>query len=187
MDQEDLFIQKLKASGTQLIQAAKDSVQWVKENIQKLRNPMRIFEKTGMPTIGEMYMFSYDPKYKNILPYYDMYPLVIPIEMYADGFLGLNLHYLPPMARARLLDSLKKVANNDKYNNTTKLNVSYRLLKNYSNQFVGFENCVKRYLYAHVRSTFHQVSASEWDKAVLLPLQKWKINSNKKYAKNPPY
>ena len=113
MDQDDLFIQKLKASGAQLIRAAKDSIEWAKENIQKLRNPMRIFEKSGSPTIGEMYMFSYDPKYKDVLPYYDMYPLVIPIEMYADGFLGLNLHYLPPLARARLLDSLKKVANNN--------------------------------------------------------------------------
>lgn len=187
MDQDDLFIQKLKSSGAQLIKSARDSADWVKQNIQKLRNPLRIFDKTGMPTIGEMYMFSYDPKYKETLPFYDMYPLVIPIEMYADGFLGLNLHYLPPLARANLLSSLKKVANNDKYNDTTKLNISYRMLRNYSSQFAGFENCVKRYLYAHVRSTFHQVSASEWDKAVLLPLQRWKINSNKKYAGRPPY
>lgn len=187
MDEEDLFVQKLNSSRNQLMKAAREAGEWVSQNIQKLKNPMRVFDKSGMPNIGEMYMFTYDPKYKNTLPFYDMYPLVIPIEMYGNGFLGLNLHYLPPMARARLMDSLKKVANNNKYNDTTRLMISYEVLTAYSRQFTGYQNCIKRYLYSHVRSRFHQVSASDWDKAVMLPLQKWKVNSNKKYAQRPPY
>jgi hypothetical protein len=116
-----------------------------------------------------------------------MYPLVFPIEFYGDGFLGINLHYLPPLARAALLSNLKRLANNNKYDDSTKLNISYELLRAHAVQFKGFENCVKRYLFAHVRSSFHQVSSSDWDKAVLLPLQRWKVNSNRKYAQQPPY
>jgi len=187
MDESDIFIQKLNSSRNELIKAAKNSVDWVKQNIQKLKNPVRFFDKTGLPTIGEMYMFTYDPKHKETLPFYDVFPLVIPIEMYGDGFLGLNLHYLPPIARARLMDSLRKISNNDKYDDTTKLMVSYKVLKSYSTQLSGFENCIKRYLYSHVRSKFHQVAASEWDKAVMLPLQKWVVNKNRRYAKSPPY
>lgn len=187
MDEEDLFVQKLKSSRQQLSKAAGEAGKWLGDKIQKMKNPMRVFDKTGSPTIGEMYMFTYDPKYKETLPFYDMYPLVFPLEFYGNGFLGLNLHYLPPVARAQLMDSLKKIANNDKYNETTKLNISYDVLSRYSKQFSGFQSCIKRYLYAHVRSPFHQVSASDWDKAVMLPLQRWKVNKNKKYAGTPPY
>ena len=45
------------------------------------------------PMPGKMYFYFYDPKYKAVLPIYDRFPLVIPIEPYPDGFLGLNLHY----------------------------------------------------------------------------------------------
>ena len=62
--------------------------------------------------IGNMYMFFYDPKHKDTLPYYDGFPLVIPIGPAEKGFLGLNLHYLPPALRAKLLDGLMDTTNN---------------------------------------------------------------------------
>ena len=45
-------------------------------------------------------------KLKNKLPYYDRFPLTLPIEQYSDGFLGINLHYLSILMRIRLLDRL---------------------------------------------------------------------------------
>jgi len=56
--------------------------------------------------IGRMYFFHYDPKFKDILPVWDMFPLVIPMETYPDGFLAMNLHYLDPGSRLLLLDKL---------------------------------------------------------------------------------
>jgi hypothetical protein len=190
--QEDEFIQVLKGSARELAESAKGAVNWFKDKVtqitKKLKgDPNKVFTKDSTPEIGQMYMFAYDPKYKDTLPFYDMYPLVFPIEFYGDGFLGINLHYLPPLARAALLSNLKRLANNNKYDDSTKLNISYELLRAHAVQFKGFENCVKRYLFAHVRSSFHQVSSSDWDKAVLLPLQRWKVNSNRKYAQQPPY
>jgi hypothetical protein len=190
--QDDEFFQLLKNTGKELASSAKTAIDWFKDKASDVskklsRNQNNVFTKDAFPEIGQMYMFAYDPKYKNILPYYDAYPLVFPIEFYSDGFLGINLHYLPPLARAKLLTNLKDLANNDKYDNSTKLAISYNVLKAHSIQFNGFENCIKRYLFAHVRSSFHQVSPYDWDKAVLLPLQRWQINPNRKYARKPPY
>ncbi len=63
--------------------------------------------------IGKMYFYFYDPKTKESMPYYDQFPLVIPIEKYNDGFLGLNLHYIHPKHRMILLDKLSDTLSND--------------------------------------------------------------------------
>ena len=121
--------------------------------------------------IGRMYFFAYDPKLKDVLPVWDKFPLVIPMETYSDGFLGLNLHYLDPMSRLVLLDKLMDFANNDKYNDTTKFNLSYNLLAG-SRRFKIIEPCVKRYLLSHIRSSLIYVEPNNWETAVFLPVQK---------------
>jgi hypothetical protein len=186
------FVKLLTATGQTLNLRAKEAGQWFRDSIDRITrrqktDPKQVFNKDSTPQIGRMYMFVYDAKHKDTLPYFDMYPLVIPIEFYGDGFLGINFHYLPPLARARLLDALTDISNNDKYDDTTKLNISYEVLKISANRFKGFENCIKRYLFSQVRSGFHYVSPADWNKAVLMPIQKWHINPNKKYARNPPY
>jgi hypothetical protein len=89
------------------------------------------------------------------------------------------MHYLTPLARKKLLDSLKNLLlNNDKYNSTTKLeNLSYMVLKEYGNYFYKYQACIKRYLYGHVRSSFFLIHPSQWDKVIMLPLARWEINS----------
>ena len=61
---------------------------------------------------GFMYLFGYDPKLKNELPYYDRFPLIFPFKSDTDGFLAMNLHYLPHVFRARLMDNLYPLVNN---------------------------------------------------------------------------
>lgn len=185
------FIRLLSSAGQILGLKTKEAGKWFKKTVDDLSkfkkaDPNRVFTKDATPKIGRMYMFVYDAKGKATLPYFDMYPLVIPIEFYTDGFLGINFHYLPPVARATLLNALMKIKNNDKYDDTTKLNISYKLLKAYSTKYAGFQNCLKRYLFGHVRSSFHYVSSADWEKAVMMPTQKWSVNPNKKYAGTPP-
>lgn len=187
------FNDLLRSTAMDIASKAKAALGWYKDSIENINkkeqktDPNKIFKNVAAPEIGSMYLFVYDPKYKATLPFYDMYPLVFPIEMYRDGFLGINLHYLPPMARVSLMKSLSDIRNNNKYNQTTKLNISYELLSRYSNQFKGANNCIKRYLFAHVRSGFKYVNPSDWEKAAVLPLQRWSVNTNKRYAGTPPY
>ena len=114
--------------------------------------------------IGRMYFFFYDPKTKDVLPYYDRFPLVIPIERYSDGFLGLNLHYISPRQRFFLLDKLSVFLNNHKYDESTRFALSYDVLKNATNAFEGTP-CIKKYLYKQVKSRFLEISADEIGRA----------------------
>ena len=120
--------------------------------------------------IGRMYFYFYDPKTKDKLPYYDRFPLVIPIERYNDGFLGLNLHYIHPKQRLILLDKLSDTLTNDKYVETSRLRVSYPFLSSASKIFEATP-CIKRYLFSHIESRFLEITANEWDIAAMLPME----------------
>jgi hypothetical protein len=118
--------------------------------------------------LGHMYMFAYDPKHKETLPYYDRFPLIFPINIAKGGFLGINMHYLPPILRAKLMDSLYETITNERYNETTKLNVSYKILNNAS-KFKEFKPTLKHYLSNHVRTKLVYINPAEWDVALFLP------------------
>jgi hypothetical protein len=134
--------------------------------------------------IGKMYFYFYDPKTKDSMPYYDRFPLVIPIERYKDGFLGLNLHYIHPRHRINLLDKLSEIASNKTYNENTKLRISYDYLAASSKAFEATP-CIKRYLFSHVESRFLEIHADEWDIAVLLPMESFVgATTNKVFAES---
>jgi len=127
---------------------------------------------TAFANTGYLYFFMYDAKWKNTpqLPYYDYFPCTIPIEQYKDGFLGLNMHYLPPILRAQLFDQLLQLKRDtidrgrwDKY-----LSISYPMVKSMGNLY---KPCIKRYLNTQFRSKFAKVPFEEWENAVFLPLQ----------------
>ena len=132
----------------------------------------------GKSMLGNMYFYSYDPKWKNELPWYDMFPLVFPIEEYNNGFLGLNFHYLAPKERPILMDQLKMFATNKLYDETTKLRLRYNMLKGFT-RFKRARPTVHRYLTSKVRSKFVLVEADEWEVALFLPVEKFK-KANKK-------
>ena len=121
--------------------------------------------------IGRMFFFKYDPKWKDILPIYDKFPMVFPIEQYSDGFLGLNLHYLAYGQRLHLIQLLTQFASNKKLTPTTKLKLSYDLLQSTKTLNNLARPCIKRYLFSHVRSRFIEILPSEWQMAAALPVE----------------
>jgi hypothetical protein len=132
--------------------------------------------------IGRMYFYFYDPKTKDKLPYYDKFPLVIPIERYPDGFLGLNLHYIHPKQRIILLDKLSEIATDNNFDANTRLRISYDYLSKASRMFEA-KPCIKRYLFSHVQSRFLEITADEWDIAALLPVESFmKADKSKVFA-----
>ena len=131
------------------------------------------------PSIGQMYMFTYNPKHKDTLPYYDRFPLVFPFRKVQGGFLGLNMHYLPLPYRAKLMDGLYTISNNTLYNETTKLKLNYDLL-NGAAQFRYFKPTVKHYLSDHLTSRFMYIFPAEWDVALFLPTEKFQKTTKQK-------
>lgn len=157
---------------------------WLRKKVSSLNPSPRTILKDmerlrTNSVIGRMYFYFYDPKTKDSLPYYDKFPLVIPIEQYPDGFLGLNLHYIHPKQRIILLDKLSEFASNSKFNEATRLRLSYDLLGRASNLF-EHTPCIKRYLYSQVKSRFLEITADEWDIAALLPVENFEGASTSK-------
>ena len=144
-----------------------------------LKDRDRLKEKS---VIGKMYFYFYDPKTKEKMKYYDRFPLVIPIESYNDGFLGLNLHYIHPKYRMTMLDKLSATASNSSYDEKTKLRISYQYLTAASKVFEATP-CIKRYLFSQIESRFLEISADEWDIAALLPMESFVgASTSKVYA-----
>jgi hypothetical protein len=121
---------------------------------------------------GNMYFFAYDAKWKDKLPYFDMFPLCLPYAPTADGFIGLNLHYLPYDYRIRLLDRLMDFASDDKLDNQTKILYSWQLLQGVS-KFKAAIPCIKSYLHSHVRSNFRIIRPEDWATAAMLPMERF--------------
>ena len=134
---------------------------------------------TSRSRLGKMYFYSYNPKWKDKLPWYDTFPLVFPIEKYNNGFLGLNFHYLSPKDRAILMDQLKAYTNNKKYDETTRLKLRYNMLEGFT-KIKRARPTVHRYLLSKIRSKFVQINADEWEVALFLPVERFKKANKKK-------
>jgi len=166
---------ELEAFRAGITPRTKESRDWFRKKAQKLTriNRDRLMDDNQLKqqndqVVGSMYMFFYDPKTKDTLPYYDKFPLSIIVGPAKDGFYGLNLHYLPPVLRAKFLDGLLDITNNKRYDETTKFQLSYGMLQRTA-RMRYFSPCFKHYLSKHVKSQFAQVQAPEWEIATFLP------------------
>tara|TARA_Y100000992_G_C21059265_1_gene393342 strand:+ start:116 stop:673 length:558 start_codon:yes stop_codon:yes gene_type:complete len=164
-----------------VVRAAKGrprSTDWYKDKIREFGKPgaldlIRDGKRKRSPFYGRLNMFFYDPKFKKTLPYYDTFPLVLPLESYPDGFLGINLHYLPMKLRLQLLDRLVDYSNNTRFDESTILDVDYSKLKNVN----LIKPTLKRYLAGRVKTDFRRIDADEFMVAALLPVQRFKKGS----------
>lgn len=167
----------------------KESATWFRKQIQALGTPNRnkllkdsdLTKKSRLAS-GQMGMFFYDPKHRDSLPFYDAFPLIIVVGPAPKGFYGLNLHYLPPYLRAKLLDALMDTTTNKKFNENTRMKVTYQMLSSIS-KFKEFAPCFKRYLYSHVQSSYAMVDAEDWELAIYLKTEQFrKANARKVWA-----
>ena len=167
--------------------AAREWFRDVAKNTTKAKaSPEKILSeyshKRSAPSIGKMYHFFYDPKHKDTLPYYDRFPLIFMVDSAPGGFYGLNLHYLPPVLRAKLMDKLYTLSTDRRYTEDTKIALYYGILKTAS-RFKYYKPTFKHYLTKHVRSTFIEIQPTEWDIALMLPTQRFeKASAQKVYS-----
>ena len=125
----------------------------------------------GRPSVGRLNMFFYDPKYKKTLPYYDTFPLVLPIERIPGGFAGINFHYLRPGARFTLLERLQRFSTRGReISRQNRFDVSYDRVKG----IPLVKNAINKYLWSHVRSSFLRIEYDEAALAVYLPVAQFR-------------
>jgi hypothetical protein len=172
----------MKPVFTKLIKTSKsdDSVKskdWFRDKAQEVDNVdvARVIRQNKESTetrirLGHLYLYRYNPKLKKELPYYDKYPIVFPIDRVKNGFLGLNMHYLPIPLRAELMDGLYDYVVGSK--DTTRINANYDTVSNIPS-LEYYKPCVKHYLFNHIETRFLHIDVSEWDIALFLPLQRF--------------
>lgn len=127
---------------------------------------------------GKLYLFYYDAKYRDELPYFDRFPLVFPYASMPDGFMGLNMHYLPIFHRVQLMTRLMEFSSNKNFNETTRIKYSWHLISGVA-RFRDAEPCIKHYLKDHVQSGFIEIPGQEWHTAMMLPLERF-VGKNKR-------
>ena len=124
----------------------------------------------GRPSVGRLNLFGYNPKLRAKLPYYDIFPLVLPLEPIKGGFMGMNFHYLPPLLRFRLLERMQARASDRRFDSNTKFEVNYDDVK--SIKIV--KPTIKKYLYAYCQTGFLRINADDAAIAIYLPVQRFK-------------
>ena len=122
------------------------------------------------PSVGRLNLFGYNPKLRAKLPYYDIFPLVLPLEPIKGGFMGMNFHYLPPLLRFRLLERMQARASDRRFDSKTKFEVNYDDVKNIK----IVKPTIKKYLYAYCQTGFLRINADDAAIAIYLPVQRFK-------------
>ena len=143
-------------------------------------NHKRLFSEqkvTSRMIPGRLYMFTYDPKLKDTLPYYDTFPLVFPYAVTKEGFMGLNMHYLPYFHRIQLMSKLMQFATNKNYDEATKIKYSWALITGAA-KFAVAASCIKHYLTDHVRSMYIEIPGDQWHTCMMLPVERF-VGANK--------
>ena len=150
-------------------QAAGDrdlSINWYKKKVADLSNRisaarlMRDGTLKRAPSFNKLHFFRYDPKLKATLPYYDTFPLVMPIQSAAGGFLGINFHYLPIPLRMKLLETLDKRG----------FRGNYSKLKNIRE----VKPTIKHYLKRQFVSGFLELEEDDYAPAIFMPVAQFR-------------
>jgi len=175
-----------RARSANLDRFTRDSRKWYIDkvsNIQKadhsalVRDPNT--KKRDTPMIGRMYTFKYDPKWKDKLPYYDIFPVIFLADIAKQpkgSFYGLNIHYLSPFTRAVFVQRLIDNYITDDLSSlkaTTRLKISYGVLKSAA-KVRAFRPTFKQYLPSHMRTKLVEIPPDQWETAVYLPVQSFK-------------
>jgi hypothetical protein len=170
--------------------SARKSLAWFDEQVKILSNrvsPASLMQnsnrKTSILIPGKMYLYWYDAKYKDTLPYYDMLPLCIPFARDAETFTGLNFHYLPYKMRAVLLKNLLDFSTAKKLTEKSRLQMAWDYIGGIS-RYRGVSAAVHKYRYDHLQSQFLEIPATQWFLALCLPVEKFVSGeSNYRYDK----
>tara|TARA_B100002019_G_scaffold279222_1_gene280868 strand:+ start:569 stop:1162 length:594 start_codon:yes stop_codon:yes gene_type:complete len=112
--------------------------------------------------LGDIFCYYYNPKYRNELPYYDMFPMIMLIGTDQDTFTGLNFHYLPPKFRAILLDRVNAKVG--------KGIINWKKIS----KIPQVAPTVKRYRFDHIMRKVVPIEENEQEIAIFLPLERFR-------------
>lgn len=181
------MMNKAKAAGMHGART-QESIDWFRKSARAFKNNIshdtvsKSLGKSSMRSVakvGHLYMFAYDAKYKDELPYWDAYPCTVIIGEDGPHFMGINFHYLPPGIRAFVFDQLYQYSSDPTSGKEAKLRLTYKRINRLS-AFPFMQQAVKKYLKSHVKSSFIHIPQDHWHSAIFLPTARWQKAAPKK-------
>ena len=180
------------------------SMRWYRQKVQELlpkpqvrrmiREGIKTQKVTVRPNFGMMNLFYYRPKGAEKLPYYDIFPLVIPIgRRLNDGFVGINFHYLSVPQRWLLLERLSMFqvpSELDAFDTEEGAGDVMALFWSKIRRKRGVKPIVRRYLTKNIQSYFLKIELSEMLIALSIPMERFytgKWGGRKKYISEKVY
>lgn len=138
-----------------------------------IRDEKRLMTTRGFKREGQMFMFNYQPAHKSKLKYYDTFPVIFILKKESDGFLGINLHYLPPQLREKVFLNLLSLTSGGLETDNTRLILIYETLMSRPKFRHWIKPCIKKYLYKRVDSFMLRIPPEDWYIATFLPLERF--------------
>ncbi len=186
---ESLLERLATETPTQLRDRSREALDFFRGHVRNLKiSPQSFYKQTNLKKAtrfleGRMYTFFYDPKTKDKLPYYDRFPVILLLEANQNGFSGLNLHYIPPRYRVKLLNELYDFIvtddEEDDENMKTRIRVTYDILQTTA-KMKFFRPCYKRYLTSHIEGRALEIIPEYWDIMAMLPVGRFEKESVRK-------
>ena len=139
-----------------------------------VRDEHRMRSRTSFKRVGWMYMFNYQPLYREKLPYWDTFPVIWILKLERDGFVGINLHYLPIELRQRLFLSMMTLVGGSTEEENTRLILRYKYLMTQPRFRWYMKPCIKKYFYRRMDSYILKIPARDWLIASFLPIARFK-------------
>ena len=180
------------------------SIRWYRQKVQELlpkpqvrrmiREGYKTQKVTVRPNFGMMNLFYYRPKGAEKLPYYDVFPLVIPMgRRLNDGFVGINFHYLSVPQRWLLLERLSMFqmpSELDSFDSEEGAGEVMALFWSKIRRKRGVKPIVRRYLTKNIQSRFLKIELSEMLIALSIPMERFytgKWGGKKRYVAEKVY
>ena len=186
---ESLLERLATETPAQLRDRSREALDFFRGHVRNLKvTPQSFYKQTNLKKAtrfleGRMYTFFYDPKTKDKLPYYDRFPVILLLEANQNGFSGLNLHYIPPRYRVKLLNELYDFIvtddEEDDENMKTRIRVTYEILQSTA-KMKFFKPCYKRYLTSHIEGRALEIIPEYWDIMAMLPVGRFEKESVRK-------
>ena len=126
---------------------------------------------------GRFYLYQYDPKTKEQMPYYDAMPLVLITDVTSDGWYGINFHYMPPAVRLKIMEGFYDTLKNPALTDGVKLKANWKRAVSVARAASAHQylkHSIKRYLANHVTSPLIELDPEYWAMCVFLPLSRFK-------------
>lgn len=153
---------------------ARSAVKWYNE----YKTDTDVQLRRSLMTQGHLYIFDYkNPKYKDVLEFFDTQPLVLCLghtnsTEYVKNNIGINLHLLPPRVRRMVLFEVWRMFNSQmKLNLYAKsqkqIDVNWQLVKRPLQKY-GVDFAIRSYIPPR-QVNIIEFKQEDWSKAIWLP------------------